>query len=274
MISAETKAYREFTDKFKPRKTTDDCYTPDAVYDVVAQYVADRYGLNQEHFVRPFWPGADYREFPVPDGGAIVDDPPFSILSKIVKDLSERKVPYFLFAPTLTILGLTNLGAACIIVDARITYANGAVVNTSFVTNLDDCLVRSDPYLRIKIEKADSENKKRDKKELPKYEYPPNILTASDVGCLSKRGVEYVLNRQSAVFIRNIEQMRRAGKNIFGGAFLLSTSAAAEKAAAEKAAAEKSAAEKEDVIVWQLSRAETALAESIGQPEPEQISIF
>lgn len=27
--------YRAFVDKFKPRKTTDDCYTPDNVYQAV-----------------------------------------------------------------------------------------------------------------------------------------------------------------------------------------------------------------------------------------------
>ena len=33
--------YNAFVEKFEPKKTTDDCYTPPAVYDAVADYVAD-----------------------------------------------------------------------------------------------------------------------------------------------------------------------------------------------------------------------------------------
>lgn len=29
------KTYKEFVDKFKPKKTTDDCYTPQIVYEAV-----------------------------------------------------------------------------------------------------------------------------------------------------------------------------------------------------------------------------------------------
>ena len=31
--------YEGFVDKFKPRKTTDDCYTPPAIYDEVVRWV-------------------------------------------------------------------------------------------------------------------------------------------------------------------------------------------------------------------------------------------
>lgn len=31
--------YDAFVEKFKPKKTTDDCYTPDAVYDTVLKWV-------------------------------------------------------------------------------------------------------------------------------------------------------------------------------------------------------------------------------------------
>ena len=36
-------AYQDFKDKFKPKKTTDDCYTPALVYDAVAAWVAKEY---------------------------------------------------------------------------------------------------------------------------------------------------------------------------------------------------------------------------------------
>jgi ParB-like chromosome segregation protein Spo0J len=51
------KEYNEFLDKFEPKKTTDDCYTPEQVYDAVAEWVAEEYGLQRKDYVRPFYPG-------------------------------------------------------------------------------------------------------------------------------------------------------------------------------------------------------------------------
>ena len=46
---AKGENYEEFVEKFKPKKTTDDCYTPPLVYDAVAEWVAKEYGLH--HFI-------------------------------------------------------------------------------------------------------------------------------------------------------------------------------------------------------------------------------
>lgn len=50
--------YDGFVEKFKPKNTTDDCYTPPAVYEAVLDYV-DRNvtPLDGREVVRPFWPG-------------------------------------------------------------------------------------------------------------------------------------------------------------------------------------------------------------------------
>ena len=56
-----TTEYKEFEDKFKPKKTTDDCYTPDNIYETVADYVATRFKVDRNKFVRPFYPGGDTR---------------------------------------------------------------------------------------------------------------------------------------------------------------------------------------------------------------------
>lgn len=69
--------YNEFTEKFEPKKTTDDCYTPDKVYDAVADWVANEYGLDRSKFVRPFYPGGDYEREKYPDGCAVVDNTSF-----------------------------------------------------------------------------------------------------------------------------------------------------------------------------------------------------
>ena len=57
----EEEKYQAFVDKFKPKKTTDDCYTPEAVYDAIAGWVAKEYSLDRGRFLRPFKPGGDYQ---------------------------------------------------------------------------------------------------------------------------------------------------------------------------------------------------------------------
>lgn len=46
--------YAGFVEKFETKKTTDDCYTPANVYEVVANYVAETYGVDRVDMVRPF----------------------------------------------------------------------------------------------------------------------------------------------------------------------------------------------------------------------------
>ena len=80
-----TTEYKEFEDKFKPKKTTDDCYTPDNIYETVADYVATRFKVDRNKFVRPFYPGGDYEKYNYMSDSIVVDNPPFSILAQIVK---------------------------------------------------------------------------------------------------------------------------------------------------------------------------------------------
>lgn len=61
--------YNEFLDKFEQKKTTDDCYTPQIVYDAIADWVAKAYGLEKQNFIRPFYPGGDYQNEKYPAGG-------------------------------------------------------------------------------------------------------------------------------------------------------------------------------------------------------------
>ena len=52
--------YEAFVEKFKPKLTTDDCFTPPAVYDAVLEWVRDKYDLGDAPIIRPFRPGGDY----------------------------------------------------------------------------------------------------------------------------------------------------------------------------------------------------------------------
>lgn len=106
-------SYEEFTEKFKHRMTTDDCYTPEPVYEAVKRWAAREYGIDESSVVRPFYPGGDYEHYEYPKGCVVLDNPPFSKLKTIIKFYDEREIDYFLFAPTLTILStIANTGAA------------------------------------------------------------------------------------------------------------------------------------------------------------------
>ena len=60
-VEVAPRGYDAFVAKFKRKKTTDDCYTPPAVYDAVLRYVDERVmPLDGLEVLRPFKPGGDY----------------------------------------------------------------------------------------------------------------------------------------------------------------------------------------------------------------------
>ena len=54
--------YKQFVEKFKPKKTTDDCYTPENVFTAVVEWAREEYGIDPAKLIRPFWPGGGLRE--------------------------------------------------------------------------------------------------------------------------------------------------------------------------------------------------------------------
>ena len=96
--------YEDFLAKFERKKTTDDCLTPPAVYDAVRGWVFARYGLAPDTpVVRPFWPDKNFEHEDYPAGCVVLDNPPFSILTKIIRDYMDNGVAFFMFAPALTL---------------------------------------------------------------------------------------------------------------------------------------------------------------------------
>ena len=276
---SETALYDAFVDKFKPKLTTDDCYTPELVYEAVAEWVASRYGVDRASFLRPFWPGADYERTDYPPGAIVVDNPPFSILSSIIRFYTDAGVRFFLFAPALTLFTASECRPCYLPVGVTITYANGAEVGTSFVTNLDDALIRTEPTLYRTVDDANKRNlSKRKGPPLPKYAFPDEIVTAAMAQRWCKYGVEFHVAKHEAEFVRALDSMRAAGKGIYGSGWLLSERAAAERAAAERA--ERAAAEswplsdREREIVRLLGLAKPRPAEQQAGPKTEQISLF
>ena len=254
--------YEAFVQKFEPKKTTDDCYTPQEVYDVIADWVAEQYPqYDRAKYLRPFKPGGDYQAEEYPAGCAVVDNPPFSILSQVVDWYIVKGVPFFLFGPSLTSLGLLKSKPRkphiCIIlVGAEIIYENGASVATSFVTNMDKYAVRIEADLRNRIEDKVEELRKQEITELPKYIYPSCVLTGAAYR-LAKYGQTLRIRHSDCVAIGAMDSQKKYKKTVFGGGLLLSERAAAERAAAELAKA----------YTWEVSDREQAIIDQMGRGE-------
>lgn len=263
----KSRNYEEFVEKFKPKKTTDDCYTPHEVYDAVLAWVRREYGIPEDTpIVRPFWPGGDYEHAEYPDDCVVVDNPPFSILSKIIRFYQSHGIRFFLFAPTLTLFSSMIPGTTCIAAGLNVTYANGAVVNTGFMTNLEPGVVaRTAPGLTRSVQEAADKVAKAGKKRVPSYSYPVELLTSARLEWIGLHGQDLRIREGECVRVSALDSQRSVGKAIFGGGLLLSERAAAERAAAERAAAERAAAERAAAHVWKLSDREREIIDSIGK---------
>lgn len=256
--------YKQFVEKFKPKKTTDDCYTPENVFSAVVEWAREEYGIDPAKLIRPFWPVGDYEKMIYPEGCVVLDNPPFSIITKIVRNYTAAGVKFFLFAPYLTNFSADAPGVCHIITDIKITYENGARVNTSFITNLDDMYkCRTAPGLRQMLAQAEYENTHKHNKRLPKYVYPDNLITATMLGRLSVKGIDYRVPAGECVWIDALEQQRAAGKKLFGGGFLISDQCAAEKANAEHKIVVKER-ETGEIVEWYLSQREARAIEALN----------
>lgn len=204
--------YTAFVEKFKPKKTTDDCYTPELIYEVVADYVTERYGVDREIFVRPFWPGGDYKRFDYPEGCVVVDNPPFSKITQICRDYMENGIRYFLFCPYLCSFS-PRIDDTVIVTASDVTYENGAKVGTSFRTNMEPGIrARSDAELAARIKDADAANRRQKAEQLLKYAYPDDVLTASMLGYLAVHGISHTVRSSDSYRIAELDSQRAAKK--------------------------------------------------------------
>ena len=261
-LSDDDEEYQEFLKKFEAKKTTDDCYTPDNIYDAVRDWAAEKYEIGNAAIVRPFYPGGDYKSEKYPSGCVVIDNPPFSIISEICEWYTSKRINFFLFAPTLTLLGIMRGSANYVACGCGVVYENGASVNTSFVTNMGGNKIVAAADLREILDDENKKNLKKLHRELPKYSYPDEVLTGTMLCYMAAHGVSLEISERDAHFIRALDAQKASGKGLFGSGFLLS-----EKAAAEKAAAEKAAAEKVNTDIWELSEREWAIVRGLGNDD-------
>lgn len=273
-----TEEYEAFVDKFKPKLTTDDVYTPENIYAALRDWARDHYGIGDAPLVRPFYPGGDYQAYDYPEGCVVLDNPPFSILSQICAWYDEKHIRYLLFAPGLTLFSINAGRSNYLPVGCPILYSNGASISTSFVTNMGPWKIELCPELYEALDNANTANRDGAAANLPVYAYPDAVACVT-INRLCKHGQALQISAKDAVFIRALDAQREAGKAIYGGGFLLSDKAAAQRTAAEKAAdalnaasqalLEKKMVEDEETarssaVKWELSDRELAIIAAMG----------
>lgn len=247
--------YDEFVDKFKPKLTTDDCFTPPQVYEAAKDWAVKEYGWEGRPVIRPFYPGGDYQNEKYPKNCVVIDNPPFSIMSEIVTFYAERNIDYFLFAPHLTVMGI-RAAKSRVVVGVDVIYENGAKVITSFVSSCG-ATIRSAPLLYELVDKAAKEDAKELKgAKLPVYKYPPEVMTATRLSVLSKYGQEFECD--NCIRISELDSQKEQGKSIFGSGYLIDSSSAEQAARAEQAAEQAE-------IIWELSEREKGIIKELDK---------
>ena len=270
--------YDGFVDKFKPKLTTDDCYTPQYVYDVIRDWVDENViQLEGKRVVRPFYPGGDYRNFDYSGDCFVLDNPPFSILAEIRIFYAERNIGYFLFAPALTLfsrLRKNEDNVTFIVAAARIVYENGAEIRTSFITNRMPgelrVTVRGDLFRRVK--EATDRMEGMTKNEQPRYVYPSHVISSALLNKVAERDIILDIPARECEYVRALDSQRAVKKTIFGNGFLLSDRLTEERIQAERLAAARLAAEHIDAreravsesVMWELSERENEIIKRLS----------
>lgn len=252
--------YEGFAEKFKPKKTTDDCYTPQPVYNALLKWIDENVmPLSGVEIVRPFYPGGDYEHFDYKPEAVVIDNPPFSIQSKICRFYNTNGIKYFLFAPTLSLFSSPLPSETYIVTYASIRFENGATVNVSFRTNMiaDDTRI----MLRGDLKKIlEAENPVMAKK-VRKIRYPDNVISAATLGRLVSRGIIWSIPASDTHFIRSLDN----SGGVYGAGYLLSERAASERAALERMPAEQIALEQPEEVI--LSDREWQIIKSLGHDD-------
>lgn len=255
----EPEEYKLFVEKFKPKKTTDDCYTPPEVYEAVKQWVLEEVPeIRGLRIVRPFYPGGDYKAEDY-SNAVVIDNPPFSILAEINRFYLERDVPFFLFAPALTLLSSGGARLTSIVANCEIIYHNGAKVSTSFVSNLfgDTALILA-PELTRRVKEAQQAVKAP--KSKPRYEYSPNVVTGATLCKYVDRGVSLRIPREETHFTWALDSQRKVGKGLYGAGFIISN----------RIAKTLQNAPKELPTYWELSDREREIVRKLSSSEEHQ----
>ena len=253
--------YESFVAKFRQAsaKTTDDCYTPPDIYDAVLGYVATITDMTGRQVLRPFYPGGDFENSEYPPDGIVIDNPPFSIFTKVCRFYCERGIPFFVFGPANTILSCLSIPTcSVVIVGHSVIFHNGADVNCGFATNLlGDTMVTTSVSLTRAIGRANRKTKPT--RSLPRINYPDELLSFGTFETIARGNEDFAVKRHEAVPVRRLD-----ARSTFGSRLMVSR-AAAQRAAAQRAAAQRAAAR--PTINVEFSPRELAMLERLSAAE-------
>ena len=122
-------------------------------------------------------------------------------------------------------------------------------------------LFRSELYRKLKA--ADELAQAENKKQLPKYQYPPELLTATNVEYMSQHGIDFTVSAGECRRVSRLDAQPK-GKGVFGYGYLLSPQATKRSAAAQQAAAQQAAAQQAAALHFTLSDRERELTRHLG----------
>ena len=118
-----------------------------------------------------------------------------------------------------------------IVCNAKVVYDNGALVNTSFVTNLPcENAIEVLPGLKCEIEQTQKITKKRNRK----LNFPQFVTNSARLGKYANHGIEMKFRRDDVLFTKHF-----GGVSIFGCGAMLSPQGAAAMERANAAAMER-----------------------------------
>ena len=151
-------------------------------------------------------------------------------------------------------------------------------MNTSFLTNLEpeELRVRTAPELYKAVQEASDAARKEQTKDIPRYSYPPEVITAALVAKYSKHGLDFRVTVAESAQIGELDAQKEVGKAIYGKGYLISPRLAEQREACEaetktraaEAALQRAKATREDVdlddegrVRWRLSERERAIVQ-------------
>lgn len=211
--------------------------TPPQVYDALVDWALHRWPdlIDPARIKRPFWPDGDYEAEAdtYTPGDVVIDNPPFSILSKIRRFYQARRIPYILFAPAMTCISHTA-GDSAIIANGDVTYHNGASIRTNFVTNLPAPRIFTDPDLSGPLDEA--ARKCRPVKALKNNVYPPEVIDVARLQIAARLGLRVELDADDLIPASNLDALKAEGRGHFGQFYLCRSDVAVPLAARIEAA--------------------------------------
>lgn len=226
--------YESYIAKFQDgEKTSDDTFTPKDVYEAVLRYVGETCDLSDKVILRPFYPGGDYENAEYPENGVVIDNPPFSILKKIIVFYTSRHIPFFLFGPGLMMGDYCNF-CSVIVVSEQITFENGAKIHCNFASNMfGDIVVATAPRLDEYFRNCPSQIQKA---PIAKIGYPDHVLSIGQMQQICKGGVEFSVRRNECEIIKRLDRLsENAHKGgLYGKHFLLNSEKMREKLGARR----------------------------------------